>query len=159
MTTERSWHVGRWGPLGWLETALKGGAIVCGLAAFARAVGDDLAVPSGARLAQWIVMIVLTLGLVGAIADRVAEREIVGMAFVIPNVAAHAGMTVALMGDPGPGSLLVAFAALMLAGDLVKIAFLTTTGFTVRSISPRVVVGLTTFYAASYALLLILDAV
>jgi hypothetical protein len=156
--SERGWHVGRWGPLGWAETAVKGAAQVIGIVALARAAGDPSSDPGGLLLAQLVILGVLSLGLVAAIADRVMEREIISMAFVIPNNVAHWGMAYALATTPGPGRLLAVFCALMLAGEAIKLAFLARTGYRVRTASPGVVYGLTVFYAAGYAVILVLDA-
>jgi hypothetical protein len=70
--TEKRWHVAKWPPLAWLETAIKLAAISVGIFALTRALslgGFDL--PSGPGLAQLIVTTVLSLGLVAAIVDRI----------------------------------------------------------------------------------------
>ena len=58
--------------------------------------------------------------------------------------------------DPQPTHPLfatgAAFAVLMLCGELVKIRFLRSTGFTVRNASASIVIGLTTAYALLFAL-------
>lgn len=151
------WHVGRWGPLGWTETALKLAGAAVGIAALAGAVGEDADAPSGARLAQVIVLAVLSLGLLAAIADRYADRELVGMAFIVAMNAGHLAMLTALAIHDA-GGYLWAFAGLMLAGDLVKLAFLRTTGFRVRDIAPAVVYGLTLAFAGGYVALMALQA-
>jgi hypothetical protein len=152
------WRVGEWGLLGWTETVLKGAGAGVGLAAGATALGAPADGPSGVRWAQVAVLAALSLGLVVAIADRLLEREVVGMAFIPLMVAGHLGMTVALARDPGADTALVAFAALMLAGDLVKLIFLVTTGFRVRDVPRGAVLGLTGAYAAGYAALLVMQA-
>lgn len=153
----RGWYVGSWPPLAWVETAVKGAAQVVGIVVLARALGDEVAWPDGVRLAELILLGVLSLGLVGAIGDRLVEREVVGMAFVISNNVAHWGLVFALATLPGPGALAAIFFALMTAGELVKLAFLATSGYRVRKVPPRVVAGLTATYATAYAVLLGLD--
>jgi hypothetical protein len=155
-----AWHVGDWGPLGWAETALKSAGVLVGIGALLAALGGDRDGASGARLAAVVILGVMSLGLVAGIADRLASREAVGFAFVFAMVAGHLAMTVALARDDGLAGALAAFAALMLAGDLVKLVFLRTTGFRVRNVPPAAVYGLTATYAVGYAaLLLILPAV
>ncbi len=157
-TAERpAWHVGDWGTLGWLETALKLGGIGVGVAALIAALGRAAEGPGGARLAEVVILGLLALGLVAAIADRLAEREIVGMAFILAMNAGHIAMLVALARDAEAGTLLAVFAALMLAGDLVKVVFLATTGFTVRSVPRAAVYGLTGAFAAGYAALIVIE--
>ncbi len=151
-----AWHVGDWGPLGWAETALKTTGVLVGIAALLAALGRDRDGASGARLAAVVILAALSLGLVAGILDRLAGRELVGFLFILGMVAGHVSMTVALARDSGLGGFLAAFAALMLAGDLVKLAFLRTTGFQVRDVPPAVVYGLTAGYAAAYVALLVL---
>ena len=156
-TPAKRWHVAKWPPLAWLETGIKLIALAFGLAALADALSTvEFALPSGARLAQFILMTLLSLGLVAAIFDRIVEREMVAMGFVILNNLGHWGMVLALVTDQGPGSRLVPFASLMLLGDVVKLAFLKVHDFQVRDTPRSVLFGLTLFYAAGYFLLLIL---
>jgi hypothetical protein len=73
-------------------------------------------------------------------------------------VVGHVCMTIALARDDGLGGALITFSALMLVGDLVKLAFLATTGFRVRDLPPAAVYGLTGAYAAGYTALLVMQA-
>ncbi len=159
-SSTRRWHVAQWSPLAWLETAIKLVAIVLGIVALVQALSaGSLALPGGLRLAQLVILGFLSLGLVAAIFDRLAEREIVAMAFVVLNNLGHWGMVWALASEPGPGALLLAFCALMMAGDLVKLAFLKVPDFTVRD-TPRVVLfGLTSAYVVGYLVILLLELV
>jgi hypothetical protein len=154
----KRWHVAQWHPLAWVETAVKVAAHVIALVALGRALQrGGWTWPGGGQLAQLVVLIVLSLGLVAAIFDRLAEREIIAMIFVLLNNLAHWGMVVALTIPPGPGSLLTYFAALMLIGDLVKLRFLAVTDFTVRDTPRSVLYGLTLFYVVGYVVILALQ--
>lgn len=154
----RRWYVAQWPPLAWLETVIKLVAIGVGVAAFIGMLSKgDWALPSGFRLAQAIVLALLSLGLVVAIFDRLAEREVVATIFVIFNNLGHWGMVLALASESVPGGGLVAFCALMLAGDLVKLIFLKVHDFTVRETPRSVLYGLTLSYVAGYAVVLILE--
>jgi uncharacterized membrane protein YkgB len=155
----REWHVAEWSPLAWLETGIKAIALMLGIVAAVRAlVGGGLAFPSGFRLAQLIVQGLLSLGLIAAIFDRLAEREIVAMVFVIINSVGHWGMLLALASQVGPDRLLLGFAGLMLLGDLVKLGFLMThPEFTVRDTPRAALYGLTLFYVVGYVLILIFE--
>lgn len=159
-TPAKSWHVAEWPPLAWLETIIKLAAIVVGLIALAQALSSGtFGLPGGIRLAQLVVLTVLALGLLAAILDRIIGREIVAMAFVILNNLGHWGMVVALAFSPGPGVLLVAYAALMLVGDLVKLVFLKVHDFSVRDLPKTTLYGLTGFYVLGYVALLLLELV
>ncbi len=150
------WHVGEWGALAWAETALKSAGVLVGIAALLTALDREPDGAGGARLVAVVILAVLSLGLVAGIADRLAGREAVGFAFILAMVAGHVAMTVGLARDGGLEGFLAAFAALMLAGDLVKLVFLRTTGFRVRDIPPAAVYGLTSAYVAGYVALLVI---
>jgi hypothetical protein len=154
-TSERAWHVGDYGPLGWAETAIKAVAFLCAYVAFVQALSRTLHSPSGIRIAELVLLGVAEAGLLVAIADRLTEREAVAMGFVCFNNAAHLGMLYALLAVPGPGGLVSLFCGLMLSGELVKVVWLRTSEFTVRDVAPMVVQGLVLGYAAIYAVALI----
>jgi hypothetical protein len=80
------------------------------------------------------------------------------MIFVLVNNVAHWGMVYALVAPPGAGSLLTAFAGLMLGGDLVKLVFLAVSDFTVRDTPRSVLYGLTLAYVVGYVVILALQA-
>lgn len=155
-TGARTWRVGDFGPLGWVETILKLGGVGVGASALVVALGDRSGAPSGTRLAAAVVLGVLCLGLLAAIADRLAEREIIGMVFIPLMNAGHLAMLAALVLSDGVMGHLAAFAALMLAGDAVKLVFLRTTGFRVRDVPPAAVYGLVSAFVAGYLALVAL---
>jgi hypothetical protein len=156
----RQWYVYHWPLLAWLETIIKLGAIFLGILALLQTLaGGTFVLPRGLRLAQFIILAFLSLGLVAAILDRLVEREIVAMIFVVLNNLGHWGMVIALATKPGPGALLPAFAALMLAGDLVKLVFLKVHGFSVRDTPNAVLYGLTSVYVVGYLVILLLQFV
>lgn len=101
----------------------------------------------------------LSLGLLAAIADRLMERESIAMAFVLFNNVGHWCMTIAVARDPDVGGFLIAFSALMLAGDLVKLVWLARSGYRVRDLSPAIPFVLTGFYAVAYVALILLEVV
>jgi hypothetical protein len=149
-TTDQAWHVGDYGPLGWVETAVKALAFACAYVAFAHALDRSLHAPTGIRVAELVLLGIAEVGLVAAIGDRLIEREAIAMGFVLLNNAAHVGMLYALLAVPGPGGLVSLFCGLMLTGELVKIVWLRTTEFTVREVAPLVVQGLVVAYAVVY---------
>ena len=146
------WHVARWGTLGWIETGVKSAAFVCAYVAVATSIMTGWSTPRGVRVAELVLIGIATLGLLAAIGDRLLEREIVAMVFVCFNNVAHLALLTSLATTDGPGRLLTAFALLMMCGELVKIRFLYSTGFTVRNAPASIVIGLTAAYALVYAL-------
>ncbi len=146
-----AWHVAQWGTLGWIETAIKSVAFLCAYVALAMSITTGWSIPRGVRVVEFVLIGVATLGLLAAIGDRLLEREVVSMVFVVFNDLAHLALLTSLVTTAGPGRLLTAFAVLMTCGELVKIRFLRTTGFTVRNTPTSVVIGLVTAYALVYA--------
>ena len=146
------WHVARWGAMGWIETGVKSCAFVCAYVALASSISTGWSTPRGVRIVELVLIGIATLGLMAAIGDRLLEREIFAMVFVCFNNLAHLALLVSLLTTAGPGRLLTAFALLMICGELVKIRFLHSTGFTVRNTPTATVIGLTAAYALVYAL-------
>ena len=152
------WYIAKWSPLAWLETIIKSIAILIGIAALANALSNGtFELPSGVRLAQFVVLGIRCLGLVAGIFDRLSRREIVSMVFVLFNNLGHWGLLIALAFVPPPIALLVYFSVLMLAGDLVKLASFKVDNFTQSGVSPATLYGLTGFYIVGYAILLALE--
>jgi hypothetical protein len=146
------WHVGRWGALGWTETGIKSLGFLSAYAALATSITTGWSVPAGVEIVELVLVGIATAGLLAAIGDRLLEREVVAMVFVCFANLAHLALLVSLVTTAGPGRLLTAFAVLMMCGELVKIRFLHSTGFTVRTTPTSIVIGLTAAYASVYAL-------
>jgi hypothetical protein len=154
-----TWHIADWPPLAWLETVIKLFALLLAILTAYRGIQNwTFEFPSGAILVEWIILLMLSLGLTIAIIDRIQNREILAMGFIILNNLGHWGMTYTLMTDPGPGPLLAVFAALMLLGDLVKFLFLRLHAYTVRDLPRSVLYGLTAVYAIGYIAILLIES-
>jgi hypothetical protein len=154
-TTERSWHFGEHHPLAWAETAVKAVAFVVAYVAFAHALDRGLHSPSGVRIAELALLGAAELGLLLAIADRVIERELVAIGFIVFNNAAHVGMLYALLAVPGPGGLLSIFCAFMLGGEVIKLRWLHKTRPTLRQIGLMAAQAFVVAYAVIYLVALI----
>jgi hypothetical protein len=156
--SQKNWYVARWTPLAWLETLIKVAGQAFGIAALYRALTlGSFSLPAGRPLVQAVILLLLSLGLAAAIWNRIQDREIVAMVFVLINNLAHWGLLLALASTVSPGNLLVWFAALFLLGDIVKIIFIRVDRFTAGGYPQSVLYGLTSIYIAGYALLLILE--
>lgn len=156
--TGKKWHVASWPMLAWVETLIKlsalGVAIVAAVNVLPR---GSFQAPTDITLVQFIILAILSLGLLAAIYDRFIEREIIAMAFVVLNNLGHWGLTVALLTNPKPSQALLTFCTLMLVGDLVKIAFLRAHDFAVRDIPKTVLYGLIAVYIVGYLALVLLE--
>jgi len=138
--------------MGWIETGVKSCAFLCAYVALASSISTGWSTPRGVRIVELVLIGIATLGLMAAIGDRLLAGEIFAMVFVCFNNLAHLALLVSLLTTAGPGRLLTAFALLMICGELVKIRFLHSTGFTVRNTPTATVIGLTAAYALVYAL-------
>jgi hypothetical protein len=157
-TDSNRWHVAHWPPLTWLETVLKLGALAFGVLGLAAAISSGrFILPEGARLAQMVLLALLSLGLSVAILDRYIEREIVSMIFIIINNLGHWGMVAYLSAATHPADRLVPFALFMLIGDGAKLLFLHTHRYSVRGRSWRTISLMSSLYVAGYAVLLALE--
>ncbi len=153
----KRWYVGNWSPLGWLETVIKAAAFVVAFSTLATALSNGVfTAPSGIRLVQVIVLVLLTLGLVGAIFERYMQREIIAMVFVLVNNVAHWGMVYALLVLPDIGNALPIFVSLMLCGDVVKLVWLRVSGYTQDGRPQSIFYFLTGFYVVGYVIILLL---
>ena len=158
LSSAKVWHVAKWPPLAWLETAVKLVALGIGVGtAVAALANPTFAFPTGLRLGQFILLVLLSLGLVAAIFDRLADRELIAMAFVVLNNLGHWGMVLALATASDLGRTVWLFAGLMLLGDLVKLWFIKAANFTVRDFPQRTLYVLTTVYVVGYLVLLVLE--
>lgn len=152
----RSWHFARWGPLGWTETALKLCAICIAVVTWLSG-GSYERTSSAAGVAATAVLILATVGLIGAIVDRLIERELVSIVFVLLNVIGHGAATWLALHLPHHRTAIVAFCVLMAAGDVVKIVFLRTSGFTVRTVPTNTLVTMTGVYVGLYVVAALLS--
>jgi hypothetical protein len=154
----RQWHIAKYPALGWIETIIKAVAIGIGISALVASLGKGaFALPAGSRLLELIMMTVLALGLTAAIFDRIIEREIIAMVFVIFNNAAHWGIVASLAFLQNANPYLFPFCVLMAIGDMVKTIFLKAHSFQVRNVPQFILFGLTSIYIVSYIVILILE--
>lgn len=154
-TTERSWHIGDYHPLAWAETAVKALAFVVAYVAFVHALDRGLHSPSRVRIAELALLGLAEVGILLAIVDRVLERELIAVGFVVLNNAAHASMLYALLAIPGPGGLLSLFCAFMLGGEVIKLRWLHKERPTLRQIGLMAAQAFVVAYAAIYLIALV----
>jgi len=158
-TTERSWHVGEYHPLAWAETAVKAVAFVVAYVAFVHALDRSLHSPSGIRIVELVLLGLAEVGILLAVVDRVIERELIAVGFVLFNNAAHASMLYALLAVPGPGGLLSIFCAFMLGGELIKWRWLHEERPPMRQLSLMAAQAFVVAYAAIYLVALVFTCV
>jgi len=152
-----SWHVAPMAGLEKLETALKVIAIVvAAIVFFQTRAGSGGVEVAGSVAIQSRIMRAMAIGLAIAVLDRLQQREVASIAFTVVNDLAHWGMYFALSSGIAAMLGVVVYCALMMAGDIAKIAFFATTDYTVRGIpKPLLVAGVSAFIVA-YGVILVL---
>jgi len=98
----------------------------------------------------------MSVGLFGAIFERLDQREIGSMVFVLLNNLGHWGLLLALASGLSGSGLVIAFSALMLSGDSTKLAFFATSEFTIRNAAKALVLTVISLFALGYAITLAL---
>jgi hypothetical protein len=148
--TDIRWHVAKWHLLAWAEMLVK--LLGAGLAIYA------LARPP-VRAAAWntgsvvgvLILGLLSIGILLSIWDRLRRREIVSMVFAPINCVGHGAALANAVLSRGIVPSVATFAAVMLAGDLIRIAFIRRTGFTADGVSRGQLIGLAAIYVIGYA--------
>jgi hypothetical protein len=151
------WHVAPMGRLEWLETGLKLAAMAVAFVTFARAFDPaGLSTPVGGAYTQSRILFWMAVGLAVAILDRLQQRELFSIGFVVVNDLAHWAMYLSFMSGLSTMAPVIAYCALMMAGDAAKIAFFATSGYTVRGAPrPLLLAGVAAFVVA-YGVVLVL---
>ncbi|MBN1153163.1 MAG: hypothetical protein JXA58_08125 [Dehalococcoidia bacterium] len=151
------WYIAPMGRLEWLETILKLAAMGVAFATLAFHFRPGLlATPSGDAGTQSRILFWMAVGLAFAIVDRLQQRELFSIAFVVVNDLAHWAMYLSLMSGLNLAAPVVAYCALMMGGDVAKIVFFATSKYTVRGIpKPALLAGVGAFVIA-YGVVLVL---
>lgn len=128
----QGWHIVNWGLLGWVETAFKVAAIIAALLAFgATGAATDLQIGGNPRLFSVIILALATLATVAQIGLRLRLKDIIALVFAIAYFIGHSALLIALLRDPATAQGYgVAFAVLIILGDLVKFRWLTVSNYT-----------------------------
>ena len=151
------WYVAPMSRLEWLETGAKMAAMVVAFSTFARAFDPGgLATPSGAQGIQSRILFWMAVGLAVAILDRLQQRELFSIGFVVVNDLAHWAMYLSLVSGLSAAVPVVAWCALMMMGDLAKLRFFATSGYTVRGAPKPLLLGGVAAFVVAYGVVLVL---
>ena len=152
------WYLARLGWLEWLETILKLGAIAIGITSLVLIFPiDRLALPAGLSLVQFSILFIMSLGLFGATFERLDQKEIGAMVFILLNNMGHWSLLLAIASGFSISSLIIVFSALMLSGDLTKLTFFATSDFTIRNTTKTMVLAVISLFASGYLVILMLE--
>jgi len=154
---KKHWHVAPMAPLEKLETGLKVIAIIVAAVVFFQTRSSSGVVElTGTVAIQARILRIMAIGLAVAILDRLQQREVVSIVFVVFNDLAHWGMYFALASGIAPVAGVIVYCALMMTGDMAKIAFFATTDYTVRGIPKPLLLGGVAAFVVAYAVVLVL---
>lgn len=156
-STRQGWHVTNWGLYGWIETALKGIALVIGIAAaLSIPVDAPLALAGHPRVLAVLLLLGLSLGTLVQLTFRVIQREVISVLFAVLNTAGHVGIVWALLRDPTIQIAPLLFCAFYLLGELAKQRFLRTTGYVEGPLDSASIIRTSLFLALVYVALIVL---
>ncbi len=152
-----TWYVAPMSRLEWVETIFKSAAIVIAFITFVREfTPGELQQPAGAAGTQSRIFMWMAIALAIAILDRLQQRELFSIGFVVMNDLAHWAMYLSLLSGLTAMGWVIAYCALMMAGDIAKIVFFVTSGYTVRGAPrPLLLSGVGAFVVA-YGVILVL---
>jgi len=150
-----TWYVAPMSRLEKLETGLKVTAIVIAFFTFVTTfeVGG-LVRPGGGAGAQSRILMWMAIALAVAILDRLQQREVMSIVFVGFNDLAHWAMYLSLMSGLATGLLVLLYAGFMMAGDIVKMVFFSTSGYTVRGLPKAVILTGVGLFVVGYGAIL-----
>jgi hypothetical protein len=151
-TGQTGWHIASWGPWGWAETIVKLAGVAVALAAALE--GGAASTPATHRVPYWILFAV-AVGYIGTVIDRLIDRELIAIGFVLLMLLGHWSMAYAMGRPAWPTSSVRTFAALMLVGDLIKIGYFVTTRTRVRTMPWTTPTALTGALVVAYAATLV----
>jgi len=130
-TQSQQWHVAQWGLLGWIETILKLIAFGAGLLAFFVSLSAPGFILLGnPHLAAIVVLVFATLFVLGMVVLRFQQKEIISMIFGVLQALGFLGLLFALLRIIDVKGLALVFGLFWTAGQIVKLQFLRTTGYT-----------------------------
>lgn len=130
-TPAQGWHTAKWGTWGWLETIAKLVALVAAfISVLSPFVGSTFLIIGNPNLAAWIVLILLTLGSILQLTIRLRQQETISMIFAVLNFLGHVVLVIAVAQVPHHRVWPVLFGVFYVVGQLIKIQFLRTTGYT-----------------------------
>ena len=155
-----TWYVAPMSMLEKLETGLKVIAILIALVTFvATFQAEGLVRPAGLAGTQTRILMWMAIALAVAILDRLQQRELVSLVFVVFNDLAHWAMYLSLMSGLSSGLPILFYAGFMMVGDIVKLFFFATSGYKVRGLPRGVIVAGVGLFVVGYGAILYLGLV
>jgi len=151
------WHMAKWHFLAWAEMLVK--LIAVGIAIYAMTLPSVRAAALNIGSVIGVAILgVLSIARLAAIWDRLRRREIMSTILAPISCIGHGAALANAVVSRGIVPTVATFAAVMLASDLIRIAFIRKTGFTLDGVSRERLIGMTVIYAIGYAAIFGLSA-
>jgi len=123
---DKDWRCQKYGPLGAIEMMLKGLAICVSLFSLGKYDPSDNRFRriTEAKIAQIVVMSVLSLLYSLLMVQKVMEKELCGITFNIATLLSHLIMLMILLTAADPSEFVFVYAVLFMWGDYARLGFL-----------------------------------
>ena len=156
-TANQGWHTAQWGTWGWLETIAKCIALVAGfIALLSPFAGSSFMLIGNPNLAALIILALLTLASIAQLVIRLGQRETISLGFAVLNLLGHLALLIAVAQVPHHRIWPILFGAFYVVGQLIKVQFLRTSGYTEGGSDTAGLVRTAGVMAVLYALFAIL---
>jgi len=156
---DKDWRCQRYGPLGIMETLVKLIAIGVGIASLSKYSNADRILHS-LRIVQIVFMGIVGAVLVAMIVQRVLDKELFALGFIVVNVIGHWIMVLILILSNDPGAFIFTYAFLMVLGEFIKICFLfLAENIEVKFLTKPILFGLSAFFVIAYLIIIVLQIV
>jgi len=156
---DKDWRCQRYGPLGWMETVVKALAMGVGIASL-QIYNRASRVLTAKRLTQIVLMGLLGGVLLAAIVQRILDKELFALGFIIFQVVAHWIMVLILILSVDPGAYIFVYVFLMILGEFIKLCFLgLAENIEVKFLTRPILFGISIGFVIFYIIILILQVV
>jgi len=153
------WRCQRYGPLGWMETVVKALAIGVGIASLSIYSRAERTLKT-LRIVQIVFMAIIGAVLVAMIVQRILDKELFALGFIVVNVIGHWIMVLILILSRDPGAFIFTYAFLMVLGEFIKICFLfLAENIEVKFLTKPILFALSGFFVIFYIIIIILQVV
>jgi len=156
---DKDWRCQRYGPLGWMETLVKVIGICVGIASLSIYNRAQRTLRT-TRIVQIVFMAIAGAVLVGMIIQRVLDKELFALGFIVIHVIGHWIMVLILILSKDPGAFIFTYAFLMVLGEFIKVCFLfLAENIEVKFLTKPILFGISAFFVICYLIIIILQVV
>jgi len=156
---DRDWRCQKYGPLGWMETVIKILAIGVGIASLS-IYNNKKRTFRSTRIAQIVLMAIVGAVLIAGIVQRILDKELFALAFIILQVFGHWIMVIVLILSKDPGAFLFTFCFLMTLGEYIKLMFVfLADNIEVRFLNKPILFGISAAFIIVYLIVIILQII